>query len=139
MLGKILLTLAVITTAFFYVRQRNLADSRDGDTSPKQKVPKAEIPQGEITKADDSLAADLKFGAYAFLVLMVGLAGTMYYFSWQDDHTLLTITLHRENQAQPISYQVYKFQLQDRSFITVDGTAVTVAGSERMEVLGLNQ
>ena len=44
---------------------------------------------------------------------------------------------HRDSQAAPVSYEVYKFQLQDRSFITLDGTSVTVASSERMEVLGL--
>lgn len=38
-----------------------------------------------------------------------------------------------------MSYQVYKYQLQERSFTTIDGTQVTVAGSERMEVLGLEQ
>ena len=134
MLGKILLTLAVIITAFFYVRQRNIAEARDSDSSPKPKIPEA-----EITPTDDTLSSDLRLGAYMFLALMVGLAGAMYYFRWQDDHTLLTVTLHRENQAQPLSYQVYKFQLQNRSFITVDGTTVTVASSERMEVVGLDQ
>jgi len=134
MLGKILLTLAVVITAFFYIRQRNLAESRDSDTKPTPKIQKSEIPA-----TDDALSADLRFGAYLFLALMIGLAGTLYYFRWQDDHTLLTVTLYRENQAQPISYQVYKYQLEERSFITLDGTSVTVASSERMEVVGLNQ
>lgn len=134
MLGKILLTLAVVITAFFYIRQRNLAESRDPD---RKRTPKIQEPV--IPAADDALSADLRFGAYLFLALMIGLAGTLYYFRWQDDHTLLTVTLYRENQAQPISYQVYKYQLEERSFITLDGTSVTVASSERMEVVGLNQ
>jgi hypothetical protein len=49
----------------------------------------------------------------------------------------LTISLHRDNQSAPVIYQVYKFQLQDRSFVTIDGTVVNVASSERMEVAGL--
>ena len=84
------------------------------------------------------MAADLRTGAYIFLFLMVGLGAALYYFDWVDDHIILTINLHRDNLSEPVSYEVYKYQLEDRSFITTDGRTVTVASSERMEVLGLN-
>ena len=70
---------------------------------------------------------------------MVGLGATLYYFDWLDDHTILTVNLHRDNLSQPVSYEVYKYQLEDRSFVTTDGRAITVASSERMEILGLNE
>ena len=73
-----------------------------------------------------------------FLILMVGFAAVLYYFNWEDDHTVLTITLYSDNQAQAISYQAYKYQLQERSFTTLDGLLVTVASSERMEIKGLD-
>ncbi len=126
MIGRILLTLAVIAIAYFVIRQRRIAEERDA--------------KGEqITTANkDDLTDDVRTAAYMFLVFMVGIGGAVYYFRWQDDHTILTINLHRENQLQPVSYEVYKYQLQDRSFTTIEGTQVTVAGSERMEVIGLD-
>lgn len=125
MIGRILLTLAVIAIAYFVIRQRKIAEEKDakGDHT--------------LTANKDDLASDVRMAAYMFLVFMVGIGGAVYYFRWQDDHTILTINLHRENQSQPVSYEVYKYQLQDRSFTTTDGTQVTVAGSERMEVIGL--
>ena len=137
MLGKILLTLAVILAAFFYVRQRDLQQAEN------RKPPANRGPAGSIAKSKtkpvvkDSLSADLRLGAYMFLVLMLALGAALYYFRWQDDHSILTITLHSDNQAEVISYQVYKYQLQERSFTTLEGILVTVASTERMEVLGL--
>jgi hypothetical protein len=128
MIGRILLTLAVIAIAYVFVRQRRLAEEAENKPVPVKK-----------DKLRDELSQDLRMAAYMFMVLMVGIGGAVYYFRWQDEHTILTINLHRENQAQPVSYQVYKYQLQERSFTTIDGTHVTVAGSERMEVLGLEQ
>lgn len=131
MLGKILLTLAVIITAFFYVRQRDLQQAENN--KPAASIVKS----GTKPTSGDSLSADLRLGAYMFVVLMIALGAALYYFRWQDDHAILTVTLHSDNQAAAISYQVYKYQLQDRSFTTLDGILVTVASTERMEVLGL--
>jgi len=128
MIGRILLTLAVIVIAYVFVRQRRLAEEAGNKPAA-----------AERDKVRDELSQDMRMAAYMFLVLMTGIGAAVYYFRWQDEHTVLTINLHRENQAQPVSYQVYKYQLQARSFTTIDGTQVTVAGSERMEVLGLEQ
>ena len=70
---------------------------------------------------------------------MVGLGGVLYYYQWQDDRLVLTINLYRRNQAEPTTYEVYKYQLNERSFVTTDGITVTVAGDERMEVLELDR
>ncbi len=128
MIGRILLTLAVIVIAYVFVHQRRLAEEAGNKPAAAKR-----------DKVRDELSQDMRMAAYMFLVLMTGIGAAVYYFRWQDEHTVLTINLHRENQAQPVSYQVYKYQLQARSFTTIDGTQVTVAGSERMEVLGLEQ
>ncbi len=129
MLGKILLTLAVIVVAFLFVRQRDMkAKGRPSKASPAVRA---------VEKVDDSLSSDLRIGAYMFLVLIVGLGIALYYFQWQDDHSVLTVRLHSESQSEPIEYQVYKYQLGDRAFTTLDGILVTVGSSERMEVEGL--
>ena len=133
MLSKFLLTLIVLITAFFLIRHRILANKGDKETQALRRNDK------QTQKERVEFSSDLRFAAYMTVVLLVGLAGVLYYFRWQEDHEVLTITLYRENQADPIRYQVYRFQLQDRSFVTIDGTTVTVAASERMEVLGLDQ
>jgi hypothetical protein len=134
MLGKILLTLAVTAIMFFVLRQRQIADSEEfqskDSNSPTRQAKK---------RADTTLAKDLRIGAYLFLILMVGLGGVLYYFQWRDDRLVLTINLYRTNQAKPTTYEVYQYQLNERSFVTTDGVTVTVAGDERMEVLELDR
>ena len=134
MLGKILLTLAVTAIMFFVLRQRQIAESEEfqskDSNSPTRQAKK---------RADTTLAKDLRIGAYLFLILMVGLGGVLYYYQWRDDQLVLTINLYRTNQAQPTTYEVYKNQLNERSFVTTDGITVTVAGDERMEVLELDR
>ncbi len=137
MLGKILLTLSVIAIAYVYVRQRQLAESDEHSGNKTSKQIKEKKDSANAKGAKSALANDFRIAAYLFLGLMTLTGGSLYYFQWQDDHTVLTVNLHREKQRQPVSYQVYKYQLLDRSFTTIDGTVVTVAGSERMEVIGL--
>jgi len=132
MIGKILLTALVILVAFAFLRQRHLAQKSASETAPGNKLQ----PQDEINKNKEGMS-ELRLAAYMFLALTIGLAGLLYYYQWQDDRTLLTITLFRDGQSEPVEYQVYKYQLQNRSFVTVDGVSVTVAGSERMEIDGL--
>ena len=131
MFSKLLLTLAVIVAAFTFVRRRNRAAASTSppiDKKPENTV--APIP-GAAT-----VSSDLRLAAYLFLALVIGLGASMYYYQYQDDHTVLNVTLFRDG-SNSITYQVYKFQLGTRSFTTLDGLSVTVASSERMVVDGL--
>ena len=131
MLSKFVLTALVITIAFLVIRQRSLSGNYVGQR--KLAIPK----ETEKNNSKNEFKTDLRFGAYIFLTLMVGIGASLYYFDWLDKHTILTVNLHRDNLSQPISYEVYKYQLEDRSFITTDGRTITVASNERMEILGL--
>jgi len=133
MLSKFLLTALVIIIAFFVIRQRHLSGN---NISQKNRSISRKT---EKVNSRKEFTSDLRLGAYIFLTLMVGLGATLYYFDWLDDHTILVVNLHRDNLSQPVSYEVYKYQLEDRSFITTDGRTITVASSERMEVLGLTE
>ena len=134
MLGKILLTLAVMVIAFFFVRQRDMK----GKSSPAPiTLDPAKSKEKTVKPDDHNLSADLRLGAYMFLALVIGLGATLYYFQWQDDHSILTVRLHSEGQTEAVVYQIYKFELKERSFTTLDGILVTVASSERMEIEGL--
>ena len=133
MIGKILLTLAVIAIAYLMVR-RDHGSRRDTTQSAAPK-----ISSGDQRKIPDlTLHDDLRTAAYLFLLFMVLVGTALYYFRWQDDHKLVTVRLYSTDQADPASYEVYEYQLAERSFTTVDGRAITVAGSDRMEVIGLN-
>jgi len=133
MLSKVFLTTFVIIVALFVIRQRHL--SGNNVSQKKLAIPR----ETEKNNSKNEFNADLRLGAYIFLTLMVGLGAVLYYFDWLDDHTILTVNLHRDNLSQPVSYEVYKYQLEDRSFVTTDGRTITVASSERMEILGLNE
>jgi len=134
MLGKILLTLAVTAIMFFVLRQRQIAESEEFQSKDSNSLARQ-----AKKRADTTLAKDLRIGAYLFLILMVGLGSVLYYYQWRDDRLVLTINLYRTNQAKPTTYEVYKYQLNERSFVTTDGVTVTVAGDERMEVLELDR
>ena len=134
MLGKILLTLAVTTIVFFILRQRQITESEE-----LQSIDNKSLTKQAKKGADNELAKDMRIGAYLFLTLMVSLGGLLYYYQWRDDRMVLTINLYRTNLAQPTTYEVYIYQLNERSFVTIDGVTVTVAGDERMEVLELDQ
>lgn len=134
MLGKILLTLTVMIIAFFFVRQR---DMKEKSSPSRNTLPSKKAQDKAVEQENHTLSADLRLGAYMFLALVIGLGATLYYFQWQDDHSILTVRLHSDGQTEAIMYQVYKFQMAERSFTTLDGILVTVASSERMEVEGL--
>ena len=134
MLGKILLTLTVMIIAFFFVRQR---DMKEKSSPSRNTLPSKKAQDKAVEQENHTLSADLRLGAYMFLALVIGLGATLYYFQWQDDHSILTVRLHSDGQTEAIVHQVYKFQMAERSFTTLDGILVTVASSERMEVEGL--
>ncbi len=126
MLGKIVLTLLIMLIGLAWIRQKRAQDKRDAA------LPAAASPSpapGELN--------DFRVAAYLFLVMMLGTGGALYYSRWQDAHSLVTVILHREGSAEPVHYQVEKGQLDARAFTTVDGVRVTVASTERMEVIGL--
>ena len=134
MLSKLLLTLFVIVIAFVVLRQRHRTDAQARLTQTRSATSSDQSGnKPEVTP----LAQELRTGAYLFVIFMVGIGAALYYYQWQDDHTIVTVTLHRDNAAEPVTYKVYKYQLRQRCFTTVGGLTVTVASSERMEIEGI--
>jgi hypothetical protein len=133
MLGKILLTIGIILIAILFLRKHR-QDQRQ--RLQKLQGQKRQTLPGPDTAAKPPLS-DYRFAAYLFLALMFGGGSYLYYLRWQDDTSLVTVLLHSDGATSPVTYQVYKNQLETRAFTTVDGIRVTVASSERMEVIGL--
>ncbi len=128
MLGKILFTIVIILLGFLWVRRNREQERRQAQ--------KPSIPAPHSEAAPPALN-DYRFAAYLFLALMIGSGSYLYYLRWQDDHRLVTVLLHRDGSQTPVTYQVQKSELEARAFTTIDGVRVTVADSERMEVIGL--
>ncbi|MEX0618399.1 MAG: hypothetical protein WDZ76_00140 [Pseudohongiellaceae bacterium] len=143
MISKIILTALVILVAVIFVRRHRGADSsHTNNTRSQQKETATALKDGSkvsLKKSEQPTGrgGDMRLAAYLFLALMLGLGGVLYYYRWQEDHAILTVRLYRDGSEQAMTYEVYRYQLDSRSFVTTDGTTVTVADSERMEVAGL--
>jgi hypothetical protein len=128
MLSKLFLTLAIIFLVALILKRRPSRESgaQGAKTSAKG--------GGERPKL-----SELRLAAYLFLVIMLGLGGVISVQKWRDDHTVVTIKLYSAGESSPTEYQAFKFELDSRSFTTVDGVQVVVANDERMELSGLDQ
>lgn len=126
MLGKIVLTILIVLLGLVWIRRHREQEQRDRSQASGATPPSTPAPLN-----------DYRFAAYLFLILMLGTGAYLYYERWQDEHSLVTVILHRDGNQEPVRYQVPKGQLEARAFTTADGVRVTVAASERMEVIGL--
>ena len=133
MIGKILLTLAVTALACLIVRR-----GPKGKSNKSKRTSAKTINVFQRKSSGLEMHDDMRLASYLFLLFMVIVGSSLYYFRWLDDHQLVTVRLYSTDQAEPASFEVYKYHLADRSFTTIDGRVVTVAGSERMEIIGLN-
>ncbi len=135
MVVKLLITLTVIFVAYLILRRRQTLNSNTAQLSKS----------GWKINTDDQsrneLNAEIRFGAYLFLVMMLTLSAGMGYVSWKNDHETVLVTLYRQNnndaQDEKIVFHVYRQDLLERSFTTVDGIKVVVASDERMEIRDL--
>jgi len=155
MLGQLLITLLVIVLAALYVRKRALRESKSSKTSPPgSKTATSGAAAGKNAKSNpwranksdkasaaapvsSASGADLRVLVIAAVAMATMLGATLYFLAWQDARSSVTVILHRDNNSQPVIYEVRKRDLGERSFKTVDGTHVRVSANERIEIIGL--
>lgn len=144
MLGQLLVTLLVIVLATLYVRkraQRERARKTEALTGPADTNPWQQKQPGQtgvdLPDGKDASSPDLRVLLWAALAMTLTLGGTLYYLAWQDARKSVTVILYRDDGNQPVIYEVRKRDLGDRSFVTVDGTRVSVSANERIEIIGL--
>ena len=135
MVAKLLITLTVIFVAYLILRRRQTLNSNTAQLSKSGwKINTDDQSRNELT-------AEIRFGAYLFLIMMLTLSAGMGYVSWKNDHETVLVTLYRQNnndvQDEKIVFHVYRQDLLERSFTTVDGIKVVVASDERMEIRDL--
>ncbi|WP_432473988.1 hypothetical protein [Amphritea sp. HPY] len=124
MITKILITLLVIAGCYLYLKRRN-------------QVARQPVRRPAVDSSSEALPMKL----IATILLTVSVLGSASYlgYQWYDSHTLLEVRIVTPGSSAEVVYQVYKADLGDRSFTTVDGQTVRIAANERLEISRLQQ
>lgn len=123
MLTKILVTALVIFACFYYLRyQRNKQQAG----TPKAS---AATPARKF-----SLTSQIKWLAGGLAVLTICAAITTFIYGWLDKQQVLNVKVTSPYSGEVVTYQVYKGDMNERSFETVQGQKIRIGNSERIEV-----
>jgi hypothetical protein len=117
MIGKILITLAVIMICMWMLSSRVKPGLRE--------IPN---PVAERNKKH------MRNGAIAFMVIMAIAAGVMIYLDVDKRSTVVTVHVINTQSGAQKSYRVMKNDIHSDGFTTLDGLQIFVAGIERIEI-----
>jgi hypothetical protein len=121
MLGKILITLAVLVGAWLVIRTRLL----QGRQATQPAVERAPLVPAGVPQAL----------AYGLGAVMVAGAGLYVFGGWQTGRETTTVRVVNANTGQAVTYQVRRKDVVGRSLRTLDGRRITLADVERMELV----
>ena len=123
MLIKVLFTLGIIIAVALIFRV---------------KTQRSTPPQSTTTKATDSSSGvSSRFIVYTLLVLILSISSLVFMLHWSGQHQIVNIQI-TNNQGQVVNYQAYRKSIRGRRFTTLDGVAVTLGASDRIEMLEQN-
>ena len=120
MLTKIIVTLSVIVACLWFVSAK-----REQQRAPLRVV---------ISNKDLQRKKLLRRFAYAFMGLMLCVAGVMLYLDILDEHTLVTVHLVNAQTGERSSFKAKRQDIESGSFTTIDGRKIFVSSVERIEV-----
>ncbi len=120
MLTKVLFTIAVVLTVMYFSRLRR----RPGIAPPA-------VPQS-LASSNGSRAV-VRWLAAAVVVLMIAGAALFLYLDWRAASEIVLVRVIDARSGKFIEYEVYRGEIDARSFRTVDGRRVVLAETERME------
>jgi len=119
MIGKLILTMAVVYVGWLVVRQR----LREAAGEPAQTAVR-ELPAGA-----------LRVGAYALVGLMLAGSGLWLFLDWRAQRELVEVQVVNPYTGAVQRYQVRRGDIDGRSFRTPDGRRVRIAEMERMVII----
>ncbi len=122
LLGKLFLTIAVIAAVLIYLRYRQQASP-----PPPRPAPRVvnEPPPGRST---------IGWLASAVIVVLILASGGWLYRSWQEMNEVLYVRVVDAGTGHAQQYRAYRGDIDDREFVTTDGTRVRLAETERVEI-----
>lgn len=118
MITKILITLLVAAAALAYMRSRN----RTVTESPAARQRAREQNRNAM------------FVAIAFVVLTLAVSAGVFYWHWSERHQLHNVQVINSHTGERQTYQVYRDDIGERKFTTIDGRRISLSDAERMEV-----
>ncbi len=121
MIGKLLLTLGIILAAWLVLRARQKRISAVA-SEPRLQAPPASGPN------------PWKWAGYVLVVVMILGSGLFLYTEWQDRYRIVTVRVVNTDTGAGIDYKAHRMDVEERSFITLDGLEVSVADNERIEL-----
>jgi hypothetical protein len=125
MIGKILLTAAVIAAVVLFARSR----SERRNAAPRRAP--ARLAAAPHTPAAERLP---RYLAYALLLLMLGGSAVFVFLEWRDQYRVVTVRVVNTNTGSSVIYQARRGEVEDRSFETLDGRRIVLAAVERLEL-----
>ena len=117
MLGKILLTLAVILGAWLVIRQRLQGRKPAPPPPPTRPL----LPPAVVRAFAVGLVAVMVSGRLLWL-----------YLDWESSRGLVNVRVINANTGEETSFQARRQDIGERQFTTLDGRHVTLAEIERM-------
>jgi hypothetical protein len=121
LLGKLLLTVAVIAGVLLYLRYRSLQSM-----PPPPREPRVVNPPPPPRRGPGKVAS-------ALVVVAILGSGLGLYRYWQEQHQVLYVRVVDAGTGHTQVYRAYRGDIDDRAFLTVDGTQVHLAETERLE------
>lgn len=118
MISKILLTLAVIGVALFMLQLRR---------RPVEAV--------NVRKKELFFQKWFRVLSVVVISLMVLAAGVFIYIEWHQAREVMQVQVIDNRTGNYKEYKVLRSNLHERSFQTLDGRIVTLAETDRMEVV----
>jgi len=115
---QLLLTAVVILVVFLVVRLRR---------GPRQAA-------GQPAPATGRRPSPQALAGWALLAVMVLGASGAFYLQWSEAHEVVTVEVVDGRSGERTRYQVYRKEVGDRSFRTVDGRRVSLGQADRMEL-----
>lgn len=118
MLNQILITIAVLAAVVAFTRLRR---------QPERQEQRAPAPQSRRPSMPALIG-------YAFVLVMIVGATLVFYLQWQDANQVMTIEVVDARSGTTTVYHVFRKDLGERTFRTIDGRYVSLGDADRMEV-----
>lgn len=124
MLGKFLITVAVIYIAYLVVRSRYQGT-----------VSREDAQTGVASTSEPLLSrAVVKAAAYAVILLMFFGSGLYLFQSWDRQHQVVEVQVVNPYNGEVQRYEVRRGDIEGRTFRTLDGRLIRIAEMERLVI-----
>jgi len=122
LLGKLLLTAAVIFGALLYLRHRHQRSSVEVIPAPRVVNPDP--------RPTRQFIGWIAAGIVVFVILG---SGIWLYAYWQDQEAVLYVRVIDAGSGHHTDYRAHRREIRDREFVSIEGVRVRLADTERLE------